>query len=99
MRPYRLKHLPTGLYYQPYRHGGSNLSKKGKIYQTSVNGIPQHLKEEKLHPDRNTFQVFAHEDCLVYKQTKEVLKWSACRWTYNKVFAETLLLDWVIEEI
>ena len=35
MKPYRLKHHPTGLYYQP----NSGLSKKGKIYQTESNAL------------------------------------------------------------
>lgn len=40
---YKLKHKPTGLYYQPVsgRWSGqkTNLSKKGKIYQTGQNGL------------------------------------------------------------
>lgn len=40
---YKLKHKPTGLYYQPVRGRWSgqktNLSKKGKIYQSSQNGL------------------------------------------------------------
>lgn len=35
---YRLKHKPTGLYYKPLS-GGSNLGKRGKIYQTVNNGL------------------------------------------------------------
>lgn len=34
MNPYRVKHIPTGLYYKP---GETNLSKNGKIYQTGAN--------------------------------------------------------------
>lgn len=34
MKPYRVKHIPTGLYYKP---GEVNLSKRGKVYQTSNN--------------------------------------------------------------
>ena len=29
---YRIKHIPSGLYYQPHKHKGNNLSKTGKIY-------------------------------------------------------------------
>lgn len=29
---YRIKHIPSGLYYQPHKHRGNNLSKTGKIY-------------------------------------------------------------------
>lgn len=38
MKAYRIKHIPTGLYYQPAR-GGSNLSEKGKVYLTNANGL------------------------------------------------------------
>ena len=37
MKPYKLKHTPTGLYYQPKKHRGANLSERGKIYQTKNN--------------------------------------------------------------
>lgn len=50
MDPYKLKHIPTGLYYQPVRGIGekmTNLSyKRGKIYETnsnSLNGSGDHL--------------------------------------------------------
>lgn len=36
MKPYRIKHKPTGLYYKPLARG-TNLSKQGKIYVTSNN--------------------------------------------------------------
>lgn len=36
MKPYRIKHKPTGLYYQPTVNG-NNLSKKGKVYLTNNN--------------------------------------------------------------
>ena len=39
---YRLKHIPTGLYYQPSKGGANqknNLSEKGKIYSSNNNII------------------------------------------------------------
>ena len=42
MELYRLKHKPTGLYYQPVRgkyDNVTNLSKRGKIYQTKANAL------------------------------------------------------------
>lgn len=39
---YRLKHVPTGLYYQPIKgkyEYATHLSKKGKIYSTRVNAL------------------------------------------------------------
>lgn len=35
MKPYKLKHIPTGLYYQP----NTGLSKKGKVYQGKSNAL------------------------------------------------------------
>lgn len=32
---YKVKHIPTGLYYQPVTSSGTNLGKKGKIYETT----------------------------------------------------------------
>lgn len=43
--PYRLKHLPTGLYYQPNKYRGSNLSKKGKIYQNKINAFSGTMRD------------------------------------------------------
>ena len=37
MKPYKLKHTPTGLYWQPITNRGSHFSKRGKIYQTKTN--------------------------------------------------------------
>ena len=36
MKPYRIKHKQTGLYYQPTVNG-NNLSKTGKVYLTKNN--------------------------------------------------------------
>lgn len=38
MKAYRLKHIPTGLYYQPSK-SGNNLSKRGKVYLTKSNPL------------------------------------------------------------
>lgn len=34
MKPHRVKHIPTGLYYKPYGNNG-NLSPVGKVYLTN----------------------------------------------------------------
>ena len=36
MKPYRIKHKPTGLYYQPSANG-NNLSRQGRVYLTNAN--------------------------------------------------------------
>ena len=38
MKAYRIKHIPTGLYYKP-SNGMSNLSEKGKVYLTNSCGL------------------------------------------------------------
>lgn len=91
---YRLKHVPTGLYYQPHKHRGSNLSKRGKIYQTATHGLSLPFKR----PDRS-FSVYCEKDSVVHKQTKDILNFTECKWSYNQITAETNISDWMIEEI
>lgn len=46
MKPYRIKHKASGLYYQPITINGNNLSKTGKVYLTDdniLNGIGKFL--------------------------------------------------------
>lgn len=33
---HRIKHMPTGLYYQPHKHRGHTLSRKGKVYHKKI---------------------------------------------------------------
>lgn len=102
---YKLKHVPTGLYYQPHKHGGSNLSKRGKVYQTSTHGLSSAFRNRKYYEERyndythNTFNVYSSEDGIIYKMTKDILKWEVCKYSYNQIVAETNLDDWKIEEI
>ena len=91
---YKVKHIPTGLYYQPHKHRGSNLSKRGKVYQTATHGLSSAFKS----PER-TFSVYCEKDSVVHKQTKDILNYSECRWSYHQMTAETNVSDWVIEEI
>lgn len=44
---YRLKHIPTGLYYRP-SNGYSNLDTKGKIYTSNKNGLSNCKRDVKL---------------------------------------------------
>lgn len=91
---YRLKHVPTGLYYQPHKHRGSNLSKRGKIYQTASHGLSSALRHKK-----ETFNVYVENNSVSHKLTKEILDYKECSWTYNQLVAETKVSDWVIEEL
>lgn len=91
---YKLKHVPTGLYYQPHRHRGSNFSKRGKIYQTSTHGLSSAIKQNK-----ENFTVYVNKDSLVYKLSKDILQYRPCPWAYKQVKADTNINDWVIEII
>lgn len=94
MRPYKLKHIPTGLYFQPHRHRGSHLSKNGKIYQTKTNGLSSAKKE-----NRDTFQIMCEKNSRIHKSTMELLLWEEVSWAYNQLKTSTRVSDWVIEEI
>lgn len=99
---YKLKHIPTGLYYQPHKHGGSNLSKRGKIYQTNTHGLSSSFRMTKLNegdPKYQVFYVYAEKNSLIHKQLKDILIWEECRHSYNQMQAETNLSDWIIEPI
>lgn len=88
---YRMKHVPTGLYYQPHVYRGSHLSKKGKIYQTNTNGV------ESGNYGHKTFNVWCQKDSQIHKITKHILVWIDSN--YGQVKAETDFNDWIREYI
>lgn len=89
---YRMKHIPTGLYYQPHKHRGSHLSKTGKVYQTNVNGVESGNSAFKL-------SIYCQKDSRIHKQTKDILDWRQCSYSGNQMMAETNFEDWIREEI
>ena len=91
---FKLKHVPTGLYYQPHKHRGSNLSKRGKIYQTSTHGLSSAMRG-----DSKTFSIYCEKNSHAYNACKDILNFEEYKYSYNQVKAETLVSDWVIEEI
>lgn len=56
--PYRLKHIPTGLYYKPLEGGSSNLSKRGKIYYNDY-VYNQLMKEDNIWQGFGELRIFA----------------------------------------
>lgn len=98
---YKLKHVPTGLYYQPHSHRGSNLSPRGKIYQSNVNGLSTSLRYADKYGDLETrlFNVQCEKNNRVHKLTKDILMWRDCKYSYNQVKADTFLKDWIKEYI
>jgi len=102
MKPYKLKHVPTGLYYQPHKHRGSHLSKRGKIYQTSVNilSIGYYSDSSK----RDTLVILCEYGSQIYNLTKDILNWSEPSRSYygnksGQVKCTTLVSDWIKEKI
>lgn len=98
---YKLKHLPTGLYFQPRKHRGSNLSKKGKIYQTKNNGLSSALKDAEYYNDfeTRTFRVDCQKNSQIHKLTKDILIWKEVSYNAMQLKTETRLKDWVVEYI
>lgn len=99
---YKLKHIPTGLYYQPHKHGGSNLSRRGKVYQTATHGLSSAMRNYNKNPEiksNSIFFVYCKQNSTIHKLTNDILDWVDCSWAYNQIKAETKIHDWVIEEI
>ena len=99
---YKLKHVPTGLYYQPHKHRGSNLSKRGKVYQTSTHGLSSAFRSAEKHPNvaqRQLFTVFVEKDSPIHKLLKDTLIWEESRGSYGQMKADTNVSDWIIEKI
>jgi len=90
--PYRVKHIPSGLYYQPMRHRGSNLSKNGKLYHTEANASRVFKTSQKI-------TIWVNEKSTVYKMTKEILDYKKSGWGHNQVFVQTEKDEWIIEEV
>ena len=104
MKIYLVNHIPTGLYYQPHKHRGSNLSKKGKIYQTGTHGLSSAIKTMNNNPEGNNgknklFAVYVEKDSPVYKLSCDILQYSECSWSFNQMKAYTNISDWITEEI
>ena len=62
MKPYRIKHKATGLYYQPLVNG-NNLSKTGKVYLTSrncLNGDRFSYVIIELNPQGRVYKEYEH---------------------------------------
>ena len=75
MNPYRLKHKPSGLYYQPIK-GGSNLGTRGKVYLTDANG---------LTGQRDPMLISVQNNSLAYKKSKDILPWEKSTCFYERM--------------
>lgn len=95
MKPYRLKHKPSGLYWKPVSSSG-HLSKRGKIYQTKIN--PLNEKYYSNGDERRYLTVFVPINGKIYKEFKYDFKWVESlqkKW----VKCDTKVEDWEIEYI
>lgn len=75
MKPYRIKHIPTGLYYKP---GETNLSKTGKAYQTANNIL--------TYVCRGCVPVSILKGSKIHEATKDKIQWEPERfrpWVCN----------------
>lgn len=64
MKPYRIKHIPTGLYYKP---GKTNLSKTGKVYMSGVNILN--------YTGADVVCITCREDSKIHKDTAKIIAW------------------------
>ncbi len=67
---YKLKHIPTGLYYQPHKHRGSNLSKTGKVYCGKTHGLSGEFRNLKNNPYGDyIYYAYADKTTKIVKET------------------------------
>lgn len=101
MKPYRLKHKPSGLYWQPCKHRGSHLSRNGKIYQTATNGLSSAFKRAEKNPDYLPYlnvEVETQRDSQIHKLLSD-WNWQERRHSKYRLVALTKLTDWEREEL
>lgn len=96
---YRVKHTPSGLYYQPQKHRGSSLSKRGKVYQTAAHGLSEAFKRSMRYKDNPMEQlvwVYTQRNGSIHKQFADQFEWRDTIYDYE-VKAPTNITDWIIE--
>ena len=88
MRPYRIKHIPTGLYYKP---GEVNLTKNGKVYTTGVNAFSYFTD--------GYIPVSARVNSKLHTSTKGVIQWGKTAYYPSRVSAKIPIEQFIKEEI
>lgn len=88
MNPYRIKHVPTGLYYKP---GEVNLTKNGKIYTTGVNALS--------YFSRGYIPVSARANSKLHTSTKGVIQWEPTAYYPSRVSARIPIDQFIKEPI
>lgn len=90
MSAHKIKHIPTGLFYQPHKHRGNNLSKNGKVY--AIEGYAKLAL-------KSIAAIQLEKGGRVYNIVKDILPLRDSRYAYNQVIAQTSEKDWEIVEI
>jgi hypothetical protein len=86
MEAYKIKHKPTGMFWQPHKYRGNTLSKTGKIYG----------KESYAKSALKSAYVQVDKDSVVYRKTKDIISYQECKHTYNQLIAPGSQSDWEI---
>lgn len=87
MNPYRIKHIPTGLYYKP---GEVNLSKTGKVYQTGCNVLTTY---------HNHIPVSVPKGSKIHEATKDKIQWEPRRYKSYVCIASLPIIEFEKEEL
>lgn len=90
IKPYKVKHIPTGLYFQPNKNG-NNLSPRGKVYLTETNPCNRGMCD--------LIRLSIKEDSIVYDKTKDIIPWQKATWTYGVMYYHAPKSDFQIEEL
>jgi hypothetical protein len=92
---YRLKHIPTGLFYKPVGGTQSNLSKLGKVYSREANA-------KASYGHAKSIRVYVKEGSKLHRDICDKLKFEKAynynNWNKN-MFCDTPISDWIIEEL
>ncbi|MDE6649783.1 MAG: hypothetical protein K2K45_07620 [Muribaculaceae bacterium] len=88
MKPYRIKHVPTGLYYKP---GEVNLTKNGKVYTTGVNAFS--------YFSHGYIPVSARANSKLHTSTKDVIQWEPTAYYPSRVSARIPIDQFIKEPI
>lgn len=88
MTPYRIKHVPTGLYYKP---GEVNLSKNGKVYTTATNAFSYFTC--------GYIPISAREGSKLHLSTKDKIMWEPVKFYPSRVTARIPIEQFIKEPI
>lgn len=86
MEVFKIRHIPTGLFWQPHKHRGSTLSKTGKVY----------AKRSFAESAIKTVHVQVAENSVVHRLTKNVLNFEKINWSLGQLRYRGKKEDWEI---